>query len=73
MNIASDLETGIHHYNTVRNGDSEMDEDFQMFEITVRVWIKKDADPVEVINEADYVFKHEDIIDTEIVDIVTEN
>lgn len=48
------------------------DEDFQLVELTVRVWIKADADITDTINEADYVFKHPNIIDTEITDINTE-
>lgn len=49
-----------------------MDEDFQLVELTVRVWIKQGADIADTINEADYTFTHEDIIDTEIIDINTE-
>lgn len=48
------------------------DEDFQLVELTVRVWIKLGADIEDTINEADYVFKHPNIIDTEITDINTE-
>ena len=47
-------------------------EEMQVVEITVRVWIKAGADVVDTINEADYEFTHENIFDTEIVDINNE-
>lgn len=49
-----------------------MDEDFQIVEVTVRVKIRAGADVYDAISEADYVFTHEDILDTEITDINTE-
>lgn len=48
-------------------------DDCQVVEVTVRVWIKPGADIVDTINEADYRFQHEDIVDTDITDINTEN
>ena len=40
--------------------------------ITVALEIKEDADIADVINEMDYDFKHEAIVDMEITDIDTE-
>jgi hypothetical protein len=37
--------------------------------VTVLLTIKDDADPQEVVQEVDYTFNHEDIIDTEITEI----
>lgn len=36
---------------------------------TVRLVISDDADPQEVIAECDYMFKHKDIIETEIIEV----
>ena len=42
-------------------------------EIVVKLILKEDADIQEVVSEMDYTFKHKQIIDTEIIDICTEN
>ena len=41
-------------------------------EVVVRVQIDEDADPQAVISEMDYEFRHAQIRDTEIVDVLTE-
>ncbi len=41
-------------------------------EIVIKLWINEDADPVEVVNEMDYVITHDDVIGSEVVDIITE-
>lgn len=35
--------------------------------VTIAVHLSEDADPEEVVNEMDYVLKHEDILNTEVV------
>ena len=37
--------------------------------VKVRINVKDDADPQEVIQEVDYDFNHPDVVDTEIVEI----
>ncbi len=37
--------------------------------VTTRMVITDGADPQEVIADCDYAFKHEDIIDTEIIEV----
>jgi len=49
-----------------------MDEEYRRIEVTVAVWIKEDADPSDVVSEMDYNMTHDDIVDTEVVDINTE-
>ena len=44
-------------------------DDLQRVEVTMVVWIRAGADPEQVINEADYSFRHPDIADTDITDI----
>lgn len=44
----------------------------QIVEVVVRLKIRCDADIQEVVSEMDYNFDHEDILDTEIVDLNTE-
>jgi hypothetical protein len=41
--------------------------------LTVKIRIKDEADPYEVAEDLDYTFAHEDIIDTEIVNVCDEN
>lgn len=41
--------------------------------ITVKIRIADNADPYEVAECCDYSFTHEDIIDTEIVNVCDEN
>ena len=38
--------------------------------VSVKLYLKPGADIQEVVQECDYSFKHEDILDTEIVDIL---
>lgn len=38
------------------------------FTIEVKITITDDADPFEVMEEMDYSFSHEGILDTEIID-----
>jgi len=40
--------------------------------VTVRLSIKEDAEPWEVVESLDYSFEHEDIIETEIVNVCDE-
>lgn len=49
-----------------------MEDGFRMIEVTIRVWIKEDADPQDVISEMDYELTHDAIVDTEVVDVNTE-
>ena len=44
----------------------------QTVEIVVRLYIDKDADVNEVVQEMDYSFKYPGILATEIVDVNTE-
>jgi len=46
----------------------QQQEEFQVVEVTVRLWIKKGADIEDTINEADYSFLHENIVDSDITD-----
>lgn len=41
-------------------------------DIVVRLWISENADVMEIVQEMDYHFRHDDIIDTVIEDILTE-
>ena len=41
-------------------------------EVVIKLWINEDADPVEVVNEMDYIITHDDVIRSEVVDINTE-
>lgn len=41
--------------------------------VTVKLCINDNADPFETIEWCDYTFTHEDIIDTEIVNVCDEN
>lgn len=41
-------------------------------QVVVTLWLRDGCDVQEVINEMDYDFKHQDILDTEISDINTE-
>ena len=45
-----------------------MDEDFKLIEIKVRVWMKPDVDPQEVVDEMSYSIVYDGVIDTEIAD-----
>jgi hypothetical protein len=38
------------------------------FTVEVRITINDDADPFEVMEEMDYSFTHDSIVDTEVVD-----
>tara|TARA_R100001163_G_C4957912_1_gene122950 strand:+ start:349 stop:480 length:132 start_codon:yes stop_codon:yes gene_type:complete len=40
--------------------------------VMVRLDLKENANPSEVLESVDYDFKHPDIICTEIVDVITE-
>ena len=40
------------------------------FTVEVKITIADDADPVEVMENMDYTFSYEGIVDTEIVDCV---
>lgn len=51
---------------------SEPDDNLRRIEIQVSLWIRDDADVLEVIQEMDYHFKHEAIVDSCIEDIITE-
>lgn len=44
----------------------------QTVEVIVRLYIEKDADVTEVLQEMDYSFKYPGILATEIVDVNTE-
>lgn len=44
----------------------------RMIELLVRVWIKEDAEVMEVVNDLDYSFTHEAILDTVIEDVFYE-
>ena len=44
------------------------DEDFRLIELTVRVWVQKDADLQDTVDELEYTITHPLIIDTEITD-----
>ena len=57
---------------TVWIEEKNMDKDLQVVEVTVRIWLRAGADPIDAINEAAYAFEHADIVDTDIVDIHTE-
>lgn len=35
--------------------------------VTIAMQLSEDADPEEVVNEMDYDFKHEDILNTEVL------
>ena len=39
--------------------------------VTVKVMIKADADPQDIFAECDYNFEHDDIVETEIIDVET--
>lgn len=41
-------------------------------QVVVTLWLRDGCDVQEVINEMDYDFRHQDILDTEISDINTE-
>ena len=47
-------------------------EENRTIEIVVRLTLKEGADVQEVVSEMDYEFRHSDIEDTEIVDILDE-
>ena len=50
-----------------------MRDNAQMIEVVVRMWIKEDADVEDIVTNMDYEFTHDDnILDTEIVDVLTE-
>jgi len=41
-------------------------------DVVVSLWIDRDADYAEVLQEMDYEFRHPDIKETEIRDVITE-
>jgi hypothetical protein len=41
-------------------------------DVVVSLWIDEDADPTWVVQEMDYEFRHPDIKETEIRDVITE-
>ena len=41
-------------------------------QIVVTLWLREDSDIQQVISDMDYDFKHPDILDMEIRDVVTE-
>jgi hypothetical protein len=47
-------------------------EDTRTIELTVRVKIRASADVQDVVSNCNYDFAHEDIVETEIVDVNTE-
>lgn len=48
------------------------EEDTRTIELTVRVKIRGSADVQDVVSNCNYDFAHEDIVETEIIDINTE-
>jgi hypothetical protein len=48
------------------------EEDTRTIELTVRVKIRSSADVQDVVSNCNYDFAHEDIVETEIVDVNTE-
>lgn len=48
------------------------DDNLRRVEIVVSLWIRDDADVVEVVQEMDYHFTHAAIVDSCIEDILTE-
>jgi hypothetical protein len=41
-------------------------------DVVVSLWIDEDADPTWVVQEMDYEFRHPDIKEAEIIDVITE-
>jgi len=52
----------------IQQQEQEQQDKLQVVEVTVRLWIKKGADIEDTINEADYSFLHENIVDSDITD-----
>jgi hypothetical protein len=52
----------------IQQQEKTQQEEFQVVEVTVRMWIKKGADMEDTINEADWRFEHEDIVACDITD-----
>lgn len=44
--------------------------DAQVYEVVVRIKIRHDANIQQVVEDMDYSFDHEDIVSTEIVEII---
>lgn len=62
----SNLATALDAYELVDEDDT------RTIELTVRVTIRGSADVQDVVSNCNYDFAHEDIVDTEIVDVNTE-
>lgn len=62
----SNLATALEEYEFID------EEDTRTIELTVRVKIRGSADVQDVVSNCNYDFAHEDIVETEIVDVNTE-
>ena len=72
ISMSEDDVAQMAHANELLPAEEEADDGTRTIEVTVRLTISADADVSQLISEMDYEFKHDDIVDTEIVDTNTE-
>ena len=69
--VKQELDKMFDDYDLSKKG-SGAPEGTRYIEVVVGLHIKEDADPGEIIENVDYDFKHKDITDMKIQDVLTE-
>ena len=70
--VKKELDEMFDNYKPVSKKGSGAPEGTRYIEVVVGLHIKEDADPGEIIENVDYDFKHKDITDMKIQDVLTE-
>ena len=70
--VKKELDEMFDNYKPVSKKGSGAPEGTRYIEVVVGLHIKEDANPADIIENVDYDFKHKDITDMKIQDVLTE-